>query len=130
MVVNAFHCRRHIPVGARSAAHSGWPAGSSQVMAQHDRPVALMRIYRMFTQLLSWIALCARADISKDVEILLLRHQLAVLHRRTPRPRPHWIDRAVIAALPRLLPTRRPQGLLITPATILRWHRQLVTKDA
>jgi putative transposase len=89
--------------------------------------VALTLIYRMFTQLLSWMALCARSDTSKDVEILVLRHQLAVLQRRTPRPRLQWIDRAVIAALARLLPTRRRRGLLITPATILRWHRQLVT---
>jgi putative transposase len=89
--------------------------------------VALTLIYRMFTQLLSWMALCARSDTSKDVEILVLRDQLAVLQRRTPRPRLQWIDRAVIAALARLLPTRRRRGLLITPATILRWHRQLVT---
>jgi hypothetical protein len=78
--------------------------GSSPVAAQHDQPVALMLIYRMFTQLLSWIALCARSDTSKDVEILVLRHQLAVRRRRTPRPQ--WIDRAGIAALARLLPTR------------------------
>jgi putative transposase len=56
-------------------------------MAQHDQPVALMLIYRMFTKLLSWMVLCARTDTSKDVEILLLRHQLAVLQRRTLRPR-------------------------------------------
>ena len=96
-------------------------------MAQHDQPGVLMLIYRMFTQLLSWMALCARTDTSKDVEILLLHHQRAVLQRRTPRPQLRWIDRAVIAALVGLLPTRRRLALLITPATILRWHRQLVT---
>jgi putative transposase len=89
--------------------------------------VALMLIYRMFTQLLSWMALCARSDTTKEIEILVLRHQLAVLQRRTPRPRLQWIDRAVIAALAGLLPARRRLGLLVTPATILRWHRQLVT---
>ena len=89
--------------------------------------MALTLIYRMFTQLLSWMALCARSDTSKDVEILVLRHQLRVLQRRTPRPQLRWIDRAVIAALARLLPTRRRLGLLVTPATILRRHRQLVT---
>jgi putative transposase len=88
--------------------------------------VALTLIYRMFTKLLSWMVLCARTDTTKDIEILLLRHQLAVLQRRTPRPRLRWIDRAVIAALARLLPARRRLGLLVTPSTILRWHRQLI----
>ena len=46
-----------------------------------------MLIYRMFTKLLSWMVLCARSDTTKDIEILVLRHQLAVLQRRTPRPR-------------------------------------------
>ena len=73
------------------------------------------------------MALCARSDTTMDIEILVLRHQLAVLQRRTPRPRLQWIDRAVIAALARLLPARRRVGLLVTPATILRWHRQLIT---
>ena len=86
-----------------------------------------MLIYRMFTKLLSWMVLRARSDTTKEIEILVLRHQLAVLQRRTPRPRMSWTDRAVIAALTRLLPARRRLGLLVTPATILRWHRQLVT---
>jgi transposase len=85
-----------------------------------------MLIYRMFTKLLSWMVLCARSDTTKDIEILVLRHQLTVLQRRTPRPRLRWIDRAFIAALARLLPAHRRLGLLVTPATILRWHRQLV----
>ena len=65
---------------------------------------------------------------AKEIEILVLRHQLAVLQRRTPRPRISWIDRAVIAALTRLMPARRRLGLIVTPATILRWHRQLVSR--
>ena len=87
-----------------------------------------MLIYRMFTKLLSWMALCARSDTTKEIEILVLRHQLAVLQRRTPRPRMSWTDRALIAALTRLLPVRRRLGLLVTPATVLRWHRQLITR--
>jgi putative transposase len=83
--------------------------------------MALMLIYRMFTKLLSWMVLCTRTDPSKDVEILLLRHQLAVLQRRTPRPEPSRIDRVVIAALTRLLPAHRRRGFLVTLATILRW---------
>ena len=60
---------------------------SSPVAAQHDQSVALILIYRLFTKLLSWMALCARSDTTKEIEILVLRHQLAVLQRRTPRPR-------------------------------------------
>jgi putative transposase len=90
--------------------------------------VALCLIYVMLTKLLGWIVLRARADTTKEIEILVLRHQLAVLRRRTPRPRIRWTDRAVIAALTRLLPVRRRFGLFVTPSTILRWHRQLVTR--
>ena len=90
--------------------------------------MALQLIYLMFSKLLSWIVLRVRCDTSKDIEILVLRHQLAVLQRRTPRPRTTWTDRALIAALVRLLPVRRRIGLLVTPATILRWHRQLIAR--
>jgi transposase len=90
--------------------------------------VALRLTYQMFSKLLGWIVLRTRSDTTKDIEILVLRHQLAVLQRRTPRPRMSWTDRALLAALTRLLPVRRRLGLLVTPATILRWHRQLITR--
>jgi putative transposase len=90
--------------------------------------VALTLIYQMFAKLLGWTVLRARSDTAKDIEILVLRHQLTVLHRRTPRLRISWTDRAVIAVLARLLPARRRLGLLITPSTILRWHRQLIAR--
>ena len=61
--------------------------------------MAVKLIYEMFTKLLSWIALHPRSDTANEIEILVLRHQLAVLQRRTPRPRISWSDRAVIAAL-------------------------------
>jgi hypothetical protein len=82
----------------------------------------------MFSKILSWMVLRTRSDATKEVEILVLRHQLAVLRRRTPRPRMSRIDRALIAALTRLLPKPRRLGLLVTPATILHWHRQLVAR--
>jgi len=90
--------------------------------------VALKLIYQMFAKLLSWMVLRTRSNAAKEIEILVLRHQLAVLQRRRPRPRISWTDRAMIAALGRLLPAHRRRGLLVTPATILRWHRQLVRR--
>ena len=90
--------------------------------------MALKLIYHMFAKLLSWIVLRTRSDAANEIEILLLRHQLAVLQRRQPRPRISWTDRAVIAALARLLRACRRRGLLVTPSTILRWHRQLVRR--
>jgi putative transposase len=95
-------------------------------VARHDPFKALRLIYQMFTTLLGWIVLRTRSETTKDIEILVLRHQLAVLQRGSPRPRIMWIERALIAALTRLLPVRRRRGLLVTPATILRWHRQLI----
>jgi hypothetical protein len=62
--------------------------------ARHDPPVVLMPIYRMFTKLMSWMVLHARSENAKEIEILVLRHQLAVLQRHTPRPRISPIDRA------------------------------------
>src|SRR3954449_12035486 len=90
--------------------------------------MALRLIYQMFSKLVGWIGLRTRSDTTKDIEILVLRHQLTVLQRRTPRPRMAWTDRALIAALTRLLPKPRRLGLLVTPATILRWHRQLIAR--
>src|SRR5918997_96220 len=82
----------------------------------------------MFSKLVCWMVLRARSDTTNEIEILVLRPQLAVPRRRTPRPQMSWTDRAVIAALTRLLPVRRRLGLLVTPSTILRWHRQLVAR--
>ena len=109
------HTARDVPVRPRR-------------VARHDPLMALRLIYQMFSTLLGWIVLRTRSDTTKDIEILVLRHQLAVLQRRTPRPRMSWTDRALIAALTRLLPRPRRLGLLVTPATILRWHRQLVAR--
>jgi putative transposase len=79
----------------------------------------------MLARVLSWLALLARSDAAKDAEILVLRHEVAVLRRHNPRPRPSWVDRALLSALSRLLPTSVRQLRLVSPRTLLRWHAQL-----
>jgi putative transposase len=85
-------------------------------------------LYLMFIRLAGWMALLARSTASKDAELLVLRQEVAVLRRQNPKPRLDWADRAVLAALIRLLPVRLRIRRLITPGTVLRWHRRLVTR--
>ena len=82
----------------------------------------------MLVRVLSWLALLARSDTAKDIEILVLRHEVAVLRRTNPRPTPTWLDRAMLSALSRLLPTPLRRLRLFSPRTLLRWHAQLVAR--
>ena len=90
--------------------------------------MSLRLLYLIFVQFCGWLVLLGRSSASKNAELLVLRHEVAVLHRTNPRPRLDWADRAILAALIRLLPARLRMHRLITPSTILRWHRRLITR--
>ncbi|MGH3817646.1 MAG: integrase [Pseudonocardiaceae bacterium] len=83
-------------------------------------------LYLIFRQLVAWLGLLARSLRSKNTEILVLRHEVAVLHRQVSRPLLSWADRAVFAALIRLLSKAGRLHRIVAPETVLRWHRDLV----
>jgi putative transposase len=90
--------------------------------------VPLRLLYLIFWHVLGLVQLIGCTSAAKDVELLVLRHEVAVLRRTNPRPRMDWADRAVFAALVQRLPRAMRRQRLVTPNTILRWHRRLVRR--
>jgi len=93
--------------------------------------MCLQFIFLLITRVGSWLRLSRHEEAWLTAEILILRHQLAVLHRRQPRrPNVNWADRALLAALLGVIPKARRHGLrlLVTPDTILRWHRDIIRR--
>jgi putative transposase len=90
--------------------------------------VSLRLLYLILRQMLGLVLLLGRTSYAKDVELLALRHEVAILRRTNPRPRMNWADRALLAALVARLPRALRRRRLVTPDTILRWHRRLVRR--
>jgi putative transposase len=84
--------------------------------------------YWVVRRLFELLILCGRSERAKELEILVLRHELQVLRRQVGRPRLRSADRVLLAALGKVLPRRRRHSFLVEPATLLRWHRDLVRR--
>jgi hypothetical protein len=100
----------------------------SQTGAATIQSMAASLVYLLLRQILQMLTQLARDGGAKDVELLILRHQVAVLRRQVHRPDLQPEDRVVLAALSRLLPRPRWSAFFVTPATLLRWHRQLIAR--
>src|SRR6266480_5971436 len=93
--------------------------------------MCLRFVFLLITRVAAWLRLSRREERWKTAEILILRHQLAVVRRRQPRRQKlNWADRALLAALLGLIPKARCNGLrlLVTPDTIVRWHRDIIRR--
>ena len=100
----------------------------SAVEVGRSRGTVLLFLYWALRRLLELLMLRMRSEREKEIEILVLRHQLLVLERQVTRPQLRSADRALFAAFSRALPRRAWPSFFVTPATLLRWHRELVAR--
>src|SRR5579875_2224699 len=111
----------------RHPSASSWTLTSAGSYSEHSA-VTLSFLYRAFCRALQLIRLIYRADTDLAVELVMLRHEVAVLQRQVYRPALEPAVRAVLSGLARMLPRRRLGRFFVQPATLLRWHRDLVAK--
>ena len=117
----ACRCRERHP------SASSWTLTSAGSYSEHPA-VTLSFLYRAFCRALQLIRLIYRGDTDLAVEVVMLRHEVAVLRRQVYRPALEPADRAVLSGLARMLPRRRLGRFFVQPATLLRWHRDLVAE--
>ena len=110
-----------------------WPLSCADArgsaVGHDDLPCLFALLDLIFVRLCGWLVLLGRSQTSKNAELLVLRHEVAVLRRTHPRPRLDWADRAVLAALIGHLPRTLRAHRLVTPGTVLRWHRRLAARE-
>ncbi len=102
--------------------------GRAGRLAARSRFVSVRLLYLIMIRVFDWLVLLGRRQAAKDAEIMVLRHEVMVLRRQVARPKPDWADRAILAALARLLPAALRGSRLVTPGTLLAWHRRLITR--
>jgi putative transposase len=102
----------------------GWTGG----VGARSPFMCVRLLYLIMVRVFGWLVLLGRSQASKNAEIMVLWHEVAVLRRQVTRPSPDWADRAVLAALARLLPAVQCARRLVTPGTLLAWHRRLITR--